>query len=597
MDKIAVIDFGGQYTHLIANRIRRLGVYSEIIQPDADADNFIKYRGIILSGGPHSVLDPGGPSIKRDILSLDIPVLGLCYGHQLITHLLGGKVSRGEKREYGIAELTVKTNDSIFTGLSEREQIWMSHGDAVDKPPAGFVSLGSTPDCAFAAMGDMKRNIFGLQFHPEVTDTPNGMSILSNFIDLCCRERSWNSNVFLMEIKENIKRECGNKKVFLLVSGGVDSTVTFTLLNKSLGPERVLGLHIDNGLMRHEESENIIVYLKNHGFNNLHIYNAVDDFVNALKGVSNPEEKRIIIGNKFLEVQEKAQQGLGLTVDEWILAQGTIYPDTIESAGTEYSDKIKTHHNRVAIVIELIKKGLIIEPLAQLYKDEVRLLGEILGIPHDLLWRHPFPGPGLGVRVLCSDGKEEPGRIATSKEVSVLAEKAGYKSYILPVKSVGVQGDNRTYTHPALLIGKRDWPLLETISTSITNTVNQVNRVVFGISVHEDPQYSLIEAYLTKERLDKIRAIDHVVNFTLHETGEYESVWQMPVVLLPLVNKQGDECVVLRPVTSQEAMTARFYPLKEETLQKIVEGARTIEGIGDIFFDISNKPPGTIEWE
>lgn len=597
MDKIAVIDFGGQYTHLVANRIRRLGVYSEIIQPDANTDSFLKYRGIILSGGPHSVLDPDGPSIKRDILSLDIPILGLCYGHQLIAKLLGGKVSRGEKREYGIAELTVKTNVSIFTDLSGREQIWMSHGDAVDKPPEGFVSLGSTPDCPFAAMGDMKRDIFGLQFHPEVTDTPKGMSILSNFIDICNCERNWNSNAFLMEITEKIKRECSNKKVFLLVSGGVDSTVTFTLLNKALGAERVLGLHIDNGLMRHEESENIIAYLKNHGFNNLHIYNAVDDFLNALKGVSNPEDKRTIIGNKFLEVQEKAQQGLGLTVDEWILAQGTIYPDTIESAGTEYADKIKTHHNRVAIVLELIKKGLMIEPLAQLYKDEVRQLGEILGIPHDLLWRHPFPGPGLGVRVLCSDGKEEPSSVAASKEVSVLAEKSGYKSYILPIKSVGVQGDSRTYTHPALLIGKRDWPLLETISTSITNTVKQVNRVVFGISVHGDPEYSLIEAYLTKERLDKIRAIDHVVNFTLHETGEYEPVWQMPVVLLPLVNKDGDECVVLRPVASQEAMTARFYPLKDETLQKIVEGTRDIKGVGDVFYDVTNKPPGTIEWE
>lgn len=597
MDKIAVIDFGGQYTHLIANRIRRLGVYSEIIKPDADTDSFLKYRGIILSGGPHSVLDPDGPSIKPDIFSLDVPILGLCYGHQLIAKLLGGKVSHGEKREYGIAELTVKTNVSIFKGLSEREQIWMSHGDAVDKPPEGFVSIGSTPDCLFAAMGDMKRNIFGLQFHPEVADTPKGMSILSNFIGICGCERNWNSNAFLMEITEKIKRECSNKKVFLLVSGGVDSTVTFTLLNKSLGAERVLGLHIDNGLMRHEESENIIAYLKNHGFNNLHIYNAVDDFLNALKGVSHPEDKRTIIGNKFLEVQEKAQQGLGLTVDEWILAQGTIYPDTIESAGTEYADKIKTHHNRVAIVLELIKKGLILEPLAQLYKDEVRQLGEILGIPHDLLWRHPFPGPGLGVRVLCSDGKEEPSSVAASKEVSVLAEKSGYKSYILPIKSVGVQGDSRTYTHPALLIGKRDWPLLETISTSVTNTVRQVNRVVYAISVHEDPEYSLIEAYLTKERLDKIRAIDHVVNFTLHETGEYEPVWQMPVVLLPLVNKDGDECVVLRPIASQEAMTARFYPLKDETLQKIVEGTRDIKGVGDVFYDITNKPPGTIEWE
>ncbi len=597
MDTIAVIDFGGQYTHLIANRIRRLGVYSEIVQPDADTESFKQYSGIILSGGPHSVLDSDGPSVKPAILSLNIPVLGLCYGHQLIAKLLGGKVSPGKKREYGIAELAVITDAPLFKGLSGREQIWMSHGDAVDLPPDGFDALGSTSDCPFAAMGDLKRNIFGLQFHPEVTDTPKGMTILGNFLDICGCERSWNSDAFLMEITEKIKNECKDKKVFLLVSGGVDSTVTFTLLNKALGAERVMGLHIDNGLMRLEESENIIAYLKNHGFNNLHIYDAVDDFLNALQEVSNPEEKRTIIGNKFLEVQEKAQQSLGLSVDEWILAQGTIYPDTIESAGTKHADKIKTHHNRVDIVLELIEKGLIIEPLSQLYKDEVRQLGEILGIPRDLLWRHPFPGPGLGVRLLCSDGKGDPANIKVSEAISAFAEESGYTSYILPVKSVGVQGDSRTYAQPVLLIGKQDWPLLETTSTKITNTIRDVNRVLFGIAVHDNPQYSLIEGYLTKQRLDKLRAVDYLVNVALHLTGEYDSVWQMPVVLLPLVNNNGDECVVLRPIASQEAMTARFFPLKDETLQKIVEGARDIEGIGDIFYDITNKPPGTIEWE
>ena len=597
MDTIAVIDFGGQYTHLIANRIRRLGLYSEIVQPDADTESFKQYQGIILSGGPHSVLDPECPAINPEILSFNIPVLGLCYGHQLIAKLLGGKVSQGENREYGIAELAVTTDTSLFKGLSEKEQIWMSHGDAVDLPPEGFDALGSTSDCPFAAMGDVKRNIFGLQFHPEVTDTAKGMTILNNFLDMCISERTWNSDVFLTEITEDIKNECRDKKVFLLVSGGVDSTVTFTLLNKALGAERVLGLHIDNGLMRLEESENIIVYLKNHGFKNLHIYDAADDFLNALQGVSNPEEKRTIIGNKFLEVQEKARQGLGLSVDEWILAQGTIYPDTIESAGTKHADKIKTHHNRVDIVLELIDKGLIIEPLSQLYKDEVRQLGEILGIPRDLLWRHPFPGPGLGVRLLCSDGKEEPTNKEALKNVSVIAEPSGYKSYILPIKSVGVQGDSRTYTQPVFLIGEKDWPLLETISTKITNTIRDINRVLFGISVQDNPRYSLIEGYLTKQRLDKLRAVDHLVNVALHLTGEYDSVWQMPVVLLPLVNSHGGECVVLRPIASQEAMTARFFPLKDETLQKIVAGAREIEGIGDIFYDITNKPPGTIEWE
>ncbi len=597
MDTIAVIDFGGQYTHLIANRIRRLGVYSEIVPPDTDRNTFSRYCGIIFSGGPHSVLDKDGPSVSREVLELQIPVLGLCYGHQLIAKLLGGSVSRGENREYGIAELTITSHASLFTNLSGEQQIWMSHGDTVEQLPDGFEVLGTTPDCNCAAIGDTARKIFGLQFHPEVTDTPNGMIILSNFIDICGCKRTWNASAFLEEISSEIKQKCDTKKVFLLVSGGVDSTVAFTRLNNTLGTNRVLGLHIDNGLMRLNESENIVAFLKKQGFGNLHIYDASEEFLSALEGVANPEEKRNIIGNQFIEAKERAQENLGLNLDEWLLAQGTIYPDTIESAGTEHADKIKTHHNRVDIILELLEQGLVIEPLAQLYKDEVRQLGETLGIPHDLLWRHPFPGPGLGVRVLCSDGNDGAIDSTVSQKVSDIAQPAGFSSYILPIRSVGVQGDSRTYAHPVLLTGTHDWSILETISTQITNTVKEVNRVVFGISVQENPEYSLIEAYLTRDRLDKLRAIDHLVTTALHETGEYEAVWQMPVVLLPLVNKNNEECVVLRPIASQEAMTARFFTLKDETVERIVSGAKDIDGIGDVLFDVTHKPPGTIEWE
>ncbi len=597
MDTIAVIDFGGQYTHLIANRIRRLGVYSEIVQPDCEASQFTKYSGIIFSGGPHSVLDQDGPTITPEVLALKIPVLGLCYGHQLIAKLLGGTVSRGKKREYGIAELTISSESQLGATLSQKQQIWMSHGDAVEKLPEGFVVIGSTPDCPCAAIGDPQKKIFGLQFHPEVTDTPNGMTILSNFLDLCNCDRAWNPDIFLQEISEEIKKKCADKKVFLLVSGGVDSTVAFTLLNKALGPDRVLGLHIDNGLMRYNESEDVISYMKKNGFDNLNIFNASDDFLSALAGVFDPEEKRRIIGDQFITVKERAQENLSLNVEEWLMAQGTIYPDTIESAGTKHADKIKTHHNRVDIILELLEKGLVVEPLAQLYKDEVRQLGEVLGIPHELVWRHPFPGPGLGVRTLCSSGDKETVENNITQKVAEIAEPLGYTSLVLPIKSVGVQGDSRTYAHPALVIGKQDWSLLETLSTSITNTVREVNRIVYGISVQENPEYVPIEAYLIKERLDKLRAIDHLVTTTLQASGEYKDVWQMPVVLLPLVNRDGDECVVLRPIASQEAMTARFFPLKDETLEKIVAGGKEIEGIGDVFFDITHKPPGTIEWE
>jgi GMP synthase (glutamine-hydrolysing) len=597
MDTIAVLDFGGQYTHLIANRIRRLGVFSEIVPCESDAGSLAGYKGIILSGGPYCVLDPESPTVTPDIFDLGVPILGLCYGHQLAAKLLGGTVARGDAREYGTATLSFVGRGEIFQGLGSREQIWMSHGDTVEELPEGFEVLGSTPDCANAAVADPRRRIYGLQFHPEVTDTPNGMKMLENFVTLCGCRREWSSEAFLRDIRDEIVRVCAGRKVFLLVSGGVDSAVAFSLLNEALGAERVLGLHIDNGLMRLGESGEIMAYMKAHGFDNLHVIDAGERFLSRLDGVADPEEKRRIIGTAFLDVKEEALNDLGLESEEWLLGQGTIYPDTIESAGTKHADRIKTHHNRVEVVLDLIDRGLVIEPLAQLYKDEVRALGETLGLPRTLLWRHPFPGPGLGVRVLCSGGDEAPVEDGVVRDVAGRASAAGYGSMVLPVRSVGVQGDGRTYAHPALLTGPRDWAALERLSTEITNAIRGVNRVVYGLEVAAPAEYDLVESYLTKERLDKVRLVDDLVTRTLRATGEYETIWQMPVVLLPLVNKNGGECVVLRPIRSQEAMTVRFVPLSEKALERIVEGARRIEGIGDIFFDLTHKPPGTIEWE
>jgi GMP synthase (glutamine-hydrolysing) len=597
METIAVIDFGGQYTHLIANRIRRLGVYSVIEPCSADAERLKRHKGIILSGGPASVLDPGSPTVTPEIFGFGVPILGLCYGHQLMAHLLGGVVSKGEVREYGIAQLTIGETMPLFNGIGPIQQIWMSHGDSVEELPLGFDVYATTPDCPTAAVANISQRFFGLQFHPEVTDTPAGMTMLDNFLAVCKVSRTWNSEQFLKEISTEVRARCADRKVFLLVSGGVDSSVAFALLNKVLGPERVRGLHIDNGLMRHNESAAIMVALREQGFDNLHIADASETFLEALKGVSDPERKRTIIGNTFLSVKESALAEMGLNVDEWLLGQGTIYPDTIESAGTEHADKIKTHHNRVDIVLELIEKGLVVEPLAQLYKDEVRLLGAKLGLPDELIWRHPFPGPGLGVRLLCSDGKTGAVEPAVHAAAAAIVRPEGYSAVVLPIRSVGVQGDGRTYAHPALLTGPRDWGLLEALSTRITNSLPAVNRVVYGLSIAGMPSYTLIEAYPNKERLDKLREVDHVVTETLFERNAYAAVWQMPVVLLPLVNDQGDECVVLRPIMSQEAMTARFVSLPDEVLTAMIEGIRKIDGVGDIFYDVTHKPPGTIEWE
>jgi GMP synthase (glutamine-hydrolysing) len=349
--------------------------------------------------------------------------------------------------------------------------------------------------------------------------------------------------------------------------------------------------------MRHNESADILEYLGKHGFDNLKIEDATGDFLAALRGVVDPEEKRRVIGRMFIEVKDRVFAGLALDPEKWLLAQGTIYPDTIESAGTRHADRIKTHHNRVDAILELIERGLIIEPLAELYKDEVRELGEALGLPGRLVWRHPFPGPGLGVRVLCSDGAAVAPNATASAQVAALASAAGYQSAILPVRSVGVQGDGRTYAHPVLLAGSEDWATIEELSTRITNAVRSVNRVVYSLSGDPSYPYRLIAATVTRERLAALRAVDHIVTEALFSSGEYDAVWQMPVVLLPLVNEWGGECVVLRPVVSQEAMTARFVPLKPETLSAIIEKAGAIKGIGDIFIDVTHKPPATIEWE
>lgn len=598
-DTIAVLDFGGQYAHLIANRIRRLGVYSEIVQTSIPAAELARFRGIIFSGSPFSCLDKNSPVFDPAILDLGKPVLGLCYGHQLLMKCLGGSVGKGPVHgEYGRAVMKVVKPSPLFDGCTSDEPVWMSHGDMVKSLPADFAVIGSTSDCTYTAVACEEKKMYGLQFHPEVTDTPCGMRILDNFLSICQCKKTWNNESFLDEITQSIRAACGTRNVFLLVSGGVDSTVAFTLLNRILGPERVLGLHIDNGLMRHLESTAVLDYMHTHGFNNLKIVDATEDFIGALDGVADPEQKRKIIGNMFLTVKEKALDSLGLDPEQWILAQGTIYPDTIESAGTQHADRIKTHHNRVDLILELIERGLVIEPLAQLYKDEVRSLGEALGLPHELVWRHPFPGPGLGVRLLCSDGASDNPPESDWQHLQTIVAASGFDAAILPLRSVGVQGDERSYAHPALLDGSCDWEALDALSTRITNAVKSVNRVVYRLSgTTQLTEYRLVKAFISADRLAKLRAVDDIVTRALRASGEYDTVWQMPVVLLPLVNKNGDECVVLRPIVSQEAMTARFIPLKKETIAAITAAAAKVNGIGDLFFDITHKPPGTIEWE
>lgn len=603
VDTIAVLDFGGQYAHLIANRVRRLGVFTEIHSPSAPTSEFENVKGIIYSGGPSSVYAANAPKYNPEILNLPVPKLGICYGHQLIATQLGGYVEPGKVKEYGIADLIVKDDKNpLLKGLPKQSPMWMSHGDQVTKLPNGYKIIASTKDCEIAAVSFDEQKIYGIQFHPEVTHSKFGLKILDNFIDICNAKRTWNMKSYLPLITKKITEQVKNRKVFLLVSGGVDSTVAFVLLNKVLGAQNVLGLHVDNGMMRLGESQKIMDFLQKQGMHNLRICNASERFLQKLSGITAPETKRAIIGKEFIAVKDSEMKNFDLDPQKWMMAQGTIYPDTIESGGTKNADKIKTHHNRVKEVLDLMEKGLVLEPLSDLYKDEVRSLGEELGIPQELVWRHPFPGPGLGVRLLCSDGKLAQDMVkfndvceSNGESLEAYLKKNNIQGFLLPIKSVGVQGDGRTYAQPFLITTNLTWKECEHFSTDIANRFKAINRVVYQIGSVSNSAPTLISQYATRENFDTLRKFDNICTEFLRQNNLYEQIWQMPVVQVPLT-LNNKPCIVMRPVNSTEAMTANFAEIDQTMLQELWRKFES-NGAGSLWYDVTHKPPGTIEWE
>lgn len=552
----------------------------------------------MYSGGPGSVYDPNQPAFNEDLLDLDLPILGLCYGHQLICHRLGGEVVPSQVREYGAADLKILSSEGVFAGMSEPETVWMSHGDTVSRLPEGFELIGETPDCPAAAVGNAERKIYGFQFHPEVAHTPNGNRMLDNFLTLCEAPREWTMSGYAEEAMAQIRAQTGDRNVFLLVSGGVDSTVAFMLINKALGPERVQGLHIDNGFMRKQETALVADFMKANGFDNLMVEDASDTFLLNVEGLVEPEAKRLAIGKTFLDVKDQVLAKLELDPDAWLLGQGTLYPDTIESGGTENAALIKTHHNRIDVIEEMIAEGKVVEPLAQLYKDEVRDLGETLGIPHALVWRHPFPGPGLGVRCLCSTGEiETPVDAAEEAAARAIADTSDLQFRVLPIRSVGVQGDFRTYAHPGLVWGATDWATLEDVSTRITNTVKEVNRVIYLISPDRPPNLKLKRAFLDRRRLDLLREADAIAMQAIVDGGFEQEIAQMPTVLLPLTADGAGETVVLRPIVTPDFMTARFCELPMDFVSDVAARIADLDGIEAVCYDVTHKPPATVEWE
>lgn len=603
---IVILDFGGQYAHLIASRVRRLGAFSEIRQPDIVLKDLKKVAGIILSGGPQSVYEKGSPQADPKIFDLGIPILGLCYGHQWVAHALGGKVESAVVKEYGKTQIdVVEGGGQLLQGIKKKSVAWMSHGDEVTKLPPGFHTILSSKDCAIAGMADEKRKIFGIQFHIEVTHTDIGSDILKKFVELC-EHAPWSLESYAEHIAAQVKKEIGERKVFMLVSGGVDSMVVFTLLNEVLGKDRVQGLLVDTGLMRKDEVALLQTAFQKLGMRNLRIEDASAEFFAALKDVYDPEQKRKIIGDTFLAVQKRVSEEMNLRVEDgWMLGQGTIYPDTIETGGTKHADHIKTHHNRVDAVQRMMEKGLVIEPLKDLYKDEVRQLGEELGLPHELVWRHPFPGPGLGVRILCA------------KEESVLSDASlpiDVPHASLPVRSVGVQGDGRTYRHAVALFSEQPLKISDEylrFATTIPNSNRGFNRVVLCTShpcaVQADvPAFTFTPGFLTKKRADLLREADAIAREEMERAKLSAKIWQFPVVLLPFgvsnnggteYRSNGGQSVVLRPIESTDAMTANAFVLPEKVLKKMTERILMLDGIDAVFLDLTNKPPATIEWE
>ena len=617
MRHIAILDFGSQYTHLIARRIRELNVLAKIYPNDIAAAALpAAVSGIILSGGPQSVYDAGALTVDPAIFTLGKPILGVCYGHQLMAQLLGGQVRAGKIREYGRADLTIVQLTPLLANVNAETTVWMSHGDSVTRLPAGFAAVARTNDCPITAMADEDKKLYGLQFHPEVDHTPEGVTILSNFVfNICRAEKNWYVEDIVAALRQKILQPIGGpgdpavlrdgagKKVFILVSGGVDSSVAFALLTKTLGEERVKGLYIDTGFMRRGESAEIAAGFRQAGLHNFTAVDASDVFYKNLEQVYEPEAKRNIIGQTFLDVKDEQIAKLNLNSDEWLLGQGTIYPDIIESSGSQNAQKIKTHHNRVDAIKRMVEQGLVVEPLIDFYKFEVRQIGRLLNLPPNLINRHPFPGPGLAIRCLCRQHSAVADVAAIQNKADVLfAQKyPRLRQRALPLKSVGVQGDNRTYAHPLAVWGEADWEKLDALASQVTNTIKDVNRVVLLLNPPAEPsaifKLPACDVYVSRERINLLRQIDDMVISIIRQNGIYDNIWQFPSVLIPIVDEQGRETIVLRPFNSRDVMTATFYRMDKKILSQIVQEILATGKISYVFYDVTNKPPGTTEWE
>ncbi|MDX2163477.1 MAG: glutamine-hydrolyzing GMP synthase [bacterium] len=500
---IVILDYGSQYTQLIARRVREQRVYAEVLPHDAPLERILLHapHGVILSGGPNSIYDAGAPQLNADVLKAELPLLGICYGMQAVTHALGGVVAAGSTREYGAARITRAAENPLLDGLPAEIDVWMSHGDRIEQPPPGFIGLAVSDGSPYAAMGDVARRVYGVQFHPEVVHTPMGAAVLGNFLfGVCGCAANWSPASFIQDAIGAIRGRVGGERVLLALSGGVDSAVASVLLHQAIG-DQLTCVFVNTGMLRAGEPEQVVSVFRDQQHIPLIAVDATERFLDALRGVTDPETKRTIIGKGFIDVfteQARALSAEGVR----FLAQGTIYPDVIESgAGSKTAKTIKKHHNVGGLPPDLHFE--LIEPLRDLFKDEVRAVGTALGLPDAVVWRQPFPGPGLAVRCL---GEITWERLETLRAADAIylaeLEAAGLLrtgtsqafAVLLPVKSVGVMGDNRTYEEVIALRAvttddfmTADWArlpfdLLARVSSRIVNQVRGVNRVTYDIT-------------------------------------------------------------------------------------------------------------------
>jgi GMP synthase (glutamine-hydrolysing) len=627
--QLAILDAGSQFGKVIDRRIRELGVESILLPLDTPVEELNQYRAIIISGGPESVYGEKAPKYDPNLFSLKVPMLGICYGLQLMVHANGGLVEKKPVREDGVSTIQLMNNSLLFSDLPKQQSVLLTHGDTVETLPDGFLQTADSSGLLAAAEYPQKQ-WYGVQFHPEVDLTEHGQAIFSNFLFKIAKfEGSFTVENRADQAVTYLQKAIGDKNVVVLVSGGVDSTVTAALLSKAIPAKQIYALHIDTGFMRQDESKVVLTSLKKLGINPKYI-DASETFFNAtteykgqqtkpLKEVTDPQQKRHIIGDTFIKVMQQVVAEWDLDPEKTMLAQGSLRPDLIESASKHISgnaDVIKTHHNDTDLVRALRDAGKVVEPLQEYHKDEVRKLGTELGLPDELVWRQPFPGPGLAIRILCAQQpfKDLEFEQATKKLQQVVVEKSNdLVTGLLPVRTVGVQGDGRTFSYLAMLgttdatVPKSeqiDWKTVFTVAKTIPTRVHQVNRIVYVFGQHDTNGIDdFVPTKLTPDVIEQLRAADAIVNQELLNHGLIKSLTQVPVTSFPIsFGVKGARSIGIRTFITNDFMTGvPAVPGKQmphQALDTIVSRIlQEVPGIARVAYDLTAKPPGTTEWE